>query len=73
VTWGGLDLQYPPEWKGTIVGKTNVGPIELTGEDMRIIKKGSTGVFGQYIIALRGEGSNKLDFKADFGGANVTM
>ncbi|TID19128.1 hypothetical protein E6O75_ATG06249 [Venturia nashicola] len=67
-----LTIAYPPEWEGLIEGRTGVGTLTLRG-DVRVIKEGGVGPVGGYVLAEKGDGDSKMDFRTSAGSAYIEM
>lgn len=67
-----LTIEYPPEWEGRIEGRTGVGRLTLRG-DVKVIKEGGVGPVGGYVLAEKGNGDSKMEFRTNAGSAFVEM
>lgn len=69
---GTLVVSYPREWEGKITGETTSGSLSLKGEDVDIIEEGGRGS-GRYVVAEKGDGEGKLEFRSQSGSADVRI
>ena len=71
-TTGQLNLKYPSQWQGFLYGETKAGWIQVKGH-FDEIKRGSKGVVGQLVKAIRGKGASEIDFRTTVGSAQLTF
>ncbi|KAK5122293.1 hypothetical protein LTR85_004204 [Meristemomyces frigidus] len=70
---GSLHLVYPPEWSGTIEGWTNSGSVKLKGKDVYTYVGGSVGPAGKHLLARKGYGASKVDFRTKSGSVGLRI
>jgi DUF4097 and DUF4098 domain-containing protein YvlB len=69
-TSGALALRYPKEWEGTIEGNTKSGKIQVHGSDVVVVRQDSDKLH-HYLLAKKGDGKSKLDFKTGSGRVDI--
>lgn len=66
-TSGSLDLRYPAQWEGTVVGTTLSGDIEIDWPGLRIVKDRKKTWLKRKIVGFKGSGEGKLVFSDSSG------
>ncbi|KAK3174131.1 hypothetical protein OEA41_001375 [Lepraria neglecta] len=66
-TSGSLDLKYPAQWEGIVVGTTLSGGINIDWPGLRIVKDGKKGWLKRKIVGVKGNGEGKLVFSDSSG------
>jgi len=64
---GSLNLWYPAQWQGTVLGTTSSGSIDLGWDGLKIVKDEKRGWTKRFIEAVRGDGEGKLLFSESSG------
>lgn len=70
---GSLNVIYPQEWEGTIEGWTNSGSVNVKGKDVQTYFGGSVGLTNNHLVARKGLGSSRLDFRTTSGSVRLTV
>lgn len=66
-TSGSLDLKYPAQWEGIVVGTTLSGGINIDWPGLRIVKDGKKGWLKRKVVGIKGNGEGKLMFSDSSG------
>ncbi|KAF2663462.1 hypothetical protein BT63DRAFT_461188 [Microthyrium microscopicum] len=69
---GRLELRYPDEWQGQIVGTAKSGSISLKGIELDVYSQTTKGS-NKHVQARKGHGKNKLDFDISSGSVDVKI
>jgi hypothetical protein len=69
---GKLQLNYPEEWEGRLYGQTSSGSLNLRGNELVDIEKGSTGG-SKWVAAKKGDGDSSLKFISQSGSVDATI
>lgn len=70
---GSLDLTYPREWAGHLVGSTRSGSIHLRGRDLRVTHENEDFPIGSRVEATQGHGDSNMVFQTTSGACNVKV
>ena len=71
-TSGSLDLRYPAQWEGTVVGTTLSGGINIDWPGLKIMKDGKNVWLERKVVGVKGDGEGKLVFYDGSGSVTLT-